>query len=801
MKFILRYRVLIILVSVILTLIFGFQIKNLTRDAGVSTLVATNHPDYLYWKETEDIFGATDQVVIAVSSEKGVYNAETFRFIHELTTFFEAQDEIDEDDVISLTNVDDMRGEDGDLLIEALIEAEDFDALDPDTLAGIRENVRSNPLFFGKLIAPDERSAAVIAGVSTAVSTKEAKMAALKQKVVAKLAELEQRYPDIQTDLSGPAMLKAFITQYMQQDMRRLFPFALVVVMLILAFLLRSVYGMVVPIIVTLFSILWTLGLKGMLDSPLTIVETTIPVMLIAIACADGVHIISEFFAFYRCGLSAQEALTKTMRVLTLPVVLTSVTTSLGFISLVSAPGISIKNMGIFLAFGVMVAMVFSLCFIPALTSFYRKKVVAPAPETDGGSHAKFQHPALTLGKAVIRHKLIVVGIAALLLAVSVLGVINIQVESDEVRYFKKSNPFRRATERIQERLGGITSLDIVFEGQEADLIKEPRILKAIWDVQKFCEQQELVSYSMSLADFLRRINYVLHDNDAAYERLPEDTELVRYKSYEAINGVETLVEKSEEVKGSELVAQYLLLYEMGGGESIDEYVDDNYQIARINVRLKDMSSRRLTDLLETIQPYIAGHTPSGVTVRYSNHYIRAVMMGLIIDSQIISLLTVLTTITILMSLMFRSVPVGLITSIPVFIAVLFNFAVMWVCGVTLNIGTSIIASVGMGVGIDYTIHYFARFRLLLQKNEGYDSAIVKAISETSHAILSNAAAVGLGFLVLLFSEYRVVANIGWITALSMLTTAISSLLVLPAMLSLIKPKIRGIERIEAVAE
>ena len=794
MKFILRYRVLILLISVILTAFFGVQIKKLTRDAGVSTLVATDHPDYLYWKETEEIFGATDQVVVGVSSEQGVYDIETLRFIHELTVFFEEQDEIDEDDVVSLTNVDDMRGEESELLIEPLIEADDIDTLDAEDLAEIREKVRSNPLFFERLVSPDEHSAAVVAGVLTAISTKEEKMAALKHKVVIKLTELQQRFPSVQADLSGPAMLKAFITEYMQKDMRRLFPFAMVVVMLMLTFLLRSIYGMIVPILVTVFSILWTLGLKGLLHSPLTIVETTIPVMLIAIACADGVHIISEFFGFYRRGLSAQEALTQTMRILTLPVILTSVTTSLGFISLISAPGISIKNMGIFLAFGVMVAMVFSLCFIPALTSFYRKKLVAPAPGAKDNEHSRFQQLSAKIGEGIIRHKLVVVAIAALFLALSVLGLFNIQVESDEIRYFKKNNPFRLATERIQERLGGVTSLDIVFEGPYADSMKEPRILHAIWDLQKFCEQQELVSYSMSPADFIRRINYVLHDNDPAYERLPKDTETVRYEGYEESDGIDTLVEKSEEVKGSDLTAQYLLLYEMGGGESIDEYVDANYQIARISVRLKDMSSRRLTALLKTIKPYIAVHIPANVTVRYSNHYIRAVMMGLIIDSQIISLLTVLTTITILMSLMFRSVLVGLITAIPVFIAVLFNFAVMWFSGVTLNIGTSIIASVGMGVGIDYAIHYFSRFRLLFYEQTDYDRAIVKAIRETSRAILSNAAAVGLGFLVLFFSEYRVVAGIGWITALSMLTTALSSLIVLPAILSLVKPKIRGVK-------
>jgi hypothetical protein len=180
------------------------------------------------------------------------------------------------------------------------------------------------------------------------------------------------------------------------------------------------------------------------------------------------------------------------------------------------------------------------------------------------------------------------------------------------------------------------------------------------------------------------------------------------------------------------------------------------------------------------------------VTVRYANHYIRVVMMDLIIDSQIFSLVTVLIAITILMSIIFRSPVIGIFTSLPVFIAVMLNFTIMWAFNITLNIGTSIIASVGMGVGIDYAIHYFSRFKLLLKTSGDYDGSVVKAATQTSRAILFNATAVGIGFLVLLFSEYGVIANIGWITTVSMFTTAFGSLIILPALLSIFKPKIPG---------
>ncbi len=792
MKFVLRYRVFILIVLLVITAVLGIQIKNMTRDAGISALIPQDHPDYLYAREVERMFGANDQVVIGLTAKDSIYTPQVIGFLAELTWFFEGLDEIDEDDIISLTSMTDMRGDNGELIIEPLIDDEALAELDGEALLTMRERVRNNPLFYGKIVSQDERSTVFIAGVPAQISMHDEPIAALKAKISRKLAELQQKYPDVTVNFSGTAMLKAFISEYMQKDMRKLFPFTILLVAVLLFLVLRSVFGMCVPLLVTIFSIVWTFGLKGMLDSPLTIVETTIPVMLIAIGCADGIHLISEFLGFYRRGMSAPEALQNTMRLLTLPVILTSVTTAIGFASLITAPGVSIRSMGLYLAFGVMVAMTFSILFIPILLSFYRSASGRNEAKHAGAATDSLFHRIVSpLARQVLEHRKIVAASALVLLSFAVLGIFHIQVESDEVRYFKKQNAFRKSTENIQRDLGGVTSLDIVIETNEPDSLKDPGLLKTIDELQRFCEQDELVSYTLSLTDLIKRINYVLHDNDAAYDRLPGDTEQVTYEAYEEIDGEEVVVEKTEDVSGFDQIAQFLLLYDMSGGDATEQYADDVYQHGRVIVRLNDMSSQRLERLLDKLEPYVAEHFPETVRIRYANHYIRIVMTGLIIDSQIYSLLTVLVTITILMSIIFRSPVVGLITSLPVFIAVLLNFAVMWLFGVTLNVGTSIIASVGMGVGIDYTIHFFSRFRFILKETGEYDSALLKAIVETSRPILSNATAVGLGFLVLLFSEYQVIGHIGWITCLSMFTTALNSLIILPALLSLVKPNVK----------
>jgi predicted RND superfamily exporter protein len=247
-------------------------------------------------------------VVIGITATESIYTQEHLQIVHDLTTFLENLDDVDPDDVLSLTNVDDMQGLEDELVIDPLIDLDELESLDAAALQTLAERVRTNPLFYGKLVSLDERSTVVLGGVLSEVTDDEVRTAALKAAVTDKVEELRAQYPETEFLLSGMPLMNALITEYMQRDISRLFPLAMLVVLILLFFLLRSVMGMVAPILVTLFSIVWTFGLKGAIGSPMTIVETIIPVMLIAIGCADGVHILSEFREFLKKGYDEKEA-------------------------------------------------------------------------------------------------------------------------------------------------------------------------------------------------------------------------------------------------------------------------------------------------------------------------------------------------------------------------------------------------------------------------------------------------------------------------------------------------------------
>ena len=760
--FFLKYRVPIIIVLIGITVFLGFGLKKMTKENGVEAIIATDNSEYLFYKSMEEEFGATDQIVLGVTFIDSVYKKENLSLIRDLSTFFEKVEGIEDDDVLSLSTIDNIDGIDQELIVGPIIPEDE--AITNNIVDTTKLKIRDNDMLKGKIVSRDEKSTAIIITVNTDLSMNAEKLAVVISEIDKKIDNIKKSRPDIEIYRSGMVSLKHTTAEYMERDMKIMFPIAIGVVMFILLVLLKSFSGVVMPMLVTLFSIVWTLGLKGWIGSPLTMTETAIPIMLIAIGCADGVHIVSEFLSFHRGGMNTKEAIEKTMKNLKTPVILTSITTSLGFLSLITAPGISVRNMGIFLGFGVITAMLFSLLFIPALLSFMKDRNVKKVKKRRVLDLTK-------IGKAIIKRRITIIIASIFFLAVSILGMINIKVETDQIIFLKDSDPLKIATIKLQETLGGVNTLDIIIEGTE-DTLKTPGTLKFMEDLQTYADGMDSVSYTLSLVDYIKKIYYEFNDKDKSFIRLPCEIETI----------------DSEEIPGQAVISNLLFLYEMGGGDKLNKVVNDDYSMGKVSVRLLDTTQIGIEKLLEDLKIWIEENKPADITIQYTNDYIRLVMGDLITTSQIRSFISTLIAILFLLMIIFKSPLSGALTALPVIIAVCFNFAVMWITGTTLNVGTSIIASVGMGVGIDYAIHYFQRYKTIYLRTGDNHQSIISALNESAVPILSNALAVGIGFLALLFSNYFMIISIGWITGLSMMTTALCALFVLPAFLAVFEP-------------
>lgn len=789
MDFIFRFRFLIIVLFVGFSLLISMNLIYLEKNAGIEAMIPEDDPDFVYFKETEKLFGYMDPIIIGVTYKDGILTERGIEVVQKISVFFEQRDEISNDDVLSMTTVKNITGEDGFLVIEPLIKKSS--TLSSDDIASINHAVDNNPLFKGRLVSHDKKSTVIMANVSTDITLDELKFKSLIDATFETINNLAGEYPDVSIHISGFSTAKAKVSDFMNKDLKKLFPIALLVVILVLTIIMKNLKFVFIPILVTVFAIIWTFALKGLFRIPITIVEITIPVMLIAIGCADGVHIVTEFKHFIDTGLDTRRAIKKTMNNLTLPVALTSLTTSIGFFSLITAPGISIKNMGVFLGFGVIVAMVFSLVFIPAVLSCGKSK--KNVIEKDKAIASYSEKLVSKVADGLLKHKYIIPFVVIALLIVSVLGVFQIKVDSDIVKYFHKNDKFRVDTDHVNKTMGGISNLFIVLESNEEDKMKDPIVLHAVDKLQEHLKNTSHVSFTYTLTDYVKYLNYVIHDNDNDFNRIPNTIETVSFTKSEIINEKEVEIIKTEEVSGKNQIANLIFLYEMDGGDALQSLVTPDYKKLCIHIRIDESGNEILLKTINDIEEYLKKNPlPDDVTYRFSNHFVRVIFGKLIVDSQVISLITTLLAVTIVLSLLFKSIITGILVILPTFTAVMLNFAVMWLANITLDVGTSIIASIGIGVGVDYGIHYYQRFKLSFLEKGDYFAAVKDALLICYKPVLSNAFSVAAGFAVLTFSSFNIIFNLGWIVSLSMITTAFAALTILPAMILIMRPVVKG---------
>ena len=741
-----QHRRAVLIIGIVITLFWAANLVNIRIDGSFTSVLPETNKDFVFNRSVEAEFGSADEIIILIKDKNSVYTRETAELITELSAELAGFEAIEGDRIQSMLSVSGFTAPGADGWTDALNGLESF--------------MNEDPLAAGTLTSRDGKTTMITAPVSGELALEGRNLELLVGELNLLADETRKAHPGLEIHLSGHPIVNAGIMDSISTDLYLLFPIAVIATALMLLLILRSVRGMLIPLVITLMSVIWTFGLKGLLHSPLTITETAIPVILISISCADGIHIVSEAFHLMHHGMDSKTAIARTVGDLSRPVILTSLTTALGFMSFAFSSGRSLRNMGLFLAFGVMTAMVFSMFFIPVLFSWYR-----PAKPHKDRSHYKRQFKLLKRIERVteffLRWRIAVIIIAVVFLALSATGMMNINTDTDEIRYFKTDNPIRQTAELIEQQMGGLSVLQIVLEG-EAGSFRQLSVLKDMAALQKTIGDRPEVSSTLSLADSVSYLFYLMRGRSIENFAIPENQNF--------INRLFTMTE-SDETSRENLISRY---------------VNEDFSRARILIRTRESSTSVLEKLIADIDGDLDVFREQGLSVNFAGDYLRVTNGRIIVESQVLSLTITLLIILIVLSAIYRSFLHGLFVSLPVIIAVLFNFAVMWAFNVSLNPATAIIAAVGLGVGIDYSIHIYSRFQLLRKQGESRQSCIVNSATESARGILSNALSVGIGFMILLLSAYRIINDMGWIIALTMMTTSLSSLVILPCLLSLL---------------
>ncbi len=772
-KIVMRFPKTIIAVVIGITLFFGYFIPQVQFNNDAGDFIPPNDPEQLYNEEIEEIFGNDAVAYIGLVTDN-VYNPKTLAKIAALTDELKNIEGVV--DVTSLASVNNIEGTIDGMEVYPFVDEDSLPETKEDGLR-IREQVESWDVLVNNLVSEDGKATSLVVELEANADL------SVQKPVVAEIKALIEKYqePGESYHYSGLTPINVLLGVYMLNDIKHLLPVAFLVVAVILYLSFRSLNGVLLPLINVGIAVIWTIGCMAMLGVELSLPCTSIPVILVAVGSAYAIHVIHDYYDELKRGLVKAAALQRCLEKVGLAVIMAGLTTVAGFGTLLVSAVIPLQDFGIFVAFGTLASLILALTLVPAVLYLENIRV----PETSKGSTHIHKHTLVNrfsknalqaLVTLVMRYRVVTAVVAFVLCVIGVWGATKMAVNDNAIEYFHPKTQVRQDDDVLNRYFAGTRMFSAIITGPEVDSMKDPHILHDIAALQQHMQDTfPSIGKTLSLADYVKKMNMAMNENQPEYYRLPDP----------------------DDEDSRDLVAQYLLLYSMSGDpEDFDGVVDYEYQQARIVIQAKEGSTTETQKMIDEIYAYTNAHFDPQYTVRIAGSaYSHLIMDRYVVNGFKWSLVVSMIVVWVLTSMIFRSVFGGLLTVMPLSLAVLSNFAVMGFFHVPLEIGTSIVANAAIGIGVDYAIHFLTRLRHEMQTQglgttpqEMLQAAIATATT-AGQAIMYNAIAVAAGFLVLMFSLFVPLIRLGGLVALVMGTTSLGSIILLPVLASLLKPK------------
>lgn len=798
-----RARWLVLVALVVLTAAFGAMIPRLQADFTPSDLFATFGDAREVADEFRQTFGNTDNVVLVLVEAENVTTPENLEYIHRLTGKVatipgvvgaqsitslpeppqsvidaadpEVVDEADED--LSLTDAlfnfyDSVVGVVvlGDEDISAKRKGADADG-ENDEQPGFQPLIQElpiseeraklvekvagmSPMINGRLLAKDRSVAAIVASLDNDITQNKDLHVVIEhfERVLASTAESAD---GAKASLGGLPYIRTSVVRNMSADQAVLLPASIIVSLLILFLVFRWLPALLLPIAGVGMSAVILVGGMALFGQSMDILNNIIPTLVVLIGISSTIHIINRYRDNIAKGRLKLWAASDAMSIMVLACFLTSFTTAIGFASLAVSKTAILQRFGLTAAAGVMIAYVVVILLVPTALTFFPVPKVRSTSDEQGG----FEHTIERFTRWVLKRRIavLVVAFASIVLAVGV-GV-NTEVDSAVLDQVNPKDEVYRTTRLIEQKLGGIRPLEIYIRTDEPWGVLEPDVIYTLAKLTDYASTHEGVLATLGYTVLLQETQRMLGDTPPT--------------------GAEPLADPQQ-------LAALVRLMQKHPQNPLASWLRNEGRSARVQVMVEDMGARRTNLLLDDLEAQVEtlfGAIP-GVDVRLTGDaYVGSRGLDAVITDLIGSLATAVFIIFIVLSLLFRSPRLGIISIPPALMPLAFTLCWMWIRGIPLNTATAIIFSIAIGMTVDGCIHYMTRFREEYRGDKSLDQAIVDAARGSGKAIIFTCVALIVGFSVMLISQFVPIRRFGELVAFTIFVMMLATMLVLPALL------------------
>lgn len=730
-----------------------------------SSLVPNDNPSIQAINRIDKTFGSKYMIVIGITPKQGdIFQPAVLERVDRMTRKLAALPVVVQGNLMSLASgrVRNISGN-----------SEGFDARpmmasvprDPAQMAALKAAIQANPIYLDTIVSRDLRTTAILVELKEGFDGVE--------KIVAPIDAIVagERGADVDIAIGGnPAYIAK--TEQFGRRINFLFPLAIVVIGLLHFEAFRTKQGLILPLVTALMAVVWGMGTMGLLGQSLDIFNSPTPILILAISAGHAVQLLKRYYEAYealrRDGMPPVQAnVEATIASLTGvgPVMMIAGgVAALGFFSLVTFDIPTIRSFGIFTGAGIVSAVLLEMTFIPAVRSLLK-----PPSDGDRATEARLRiwdRVPRWLGDMVVpvSRRRALYAVSLLALAAFLVGMSRVVIDNSSKNYFSSSLDIQKDDQFLNARLAGTNTLYLMVESDDDDAMKSPRVLAGIEQLQRHLQTRPEVGKTLSIVDFIKRMNLAMHADDPAYDRLPAQ---------------------------QDLVAQYLFLYSISGQSGdFDAYVDSGYRAAKITVLLRTGSNAYIKDLITDLKTYSATALPPGVRLSFGGDTAMTIALSeAMVYGKIRNILQICVAVFLVSSVVFRSILGGLIVLLPVLLAVCAVFGTMGLFGIPLNIPNSLISAMAVGIGADYAIYLLYRLRELVADGVEDIVAVRTTLATAGKACLFVATAVAGGYGVLALSlGYNVHQWLSLFIIVAMVVSAFASLTLVPAIVLSLRP-------------
>ncbi|MFQ5714092.1 MAG: RND family transporter [Candidatus Scalinduaceae bacterium] len=783
---ILKYRILFFILIGLLTGFFGYFARQTSTDNSIEVWLNERDPKLDYYHNFIDKFGDEEFLIIAVN-DASIFSSEGIKLIDSIAKRLEKLEGVK--NVTSLASVfkdklsspyfkDILKKSHGKKVIDVF-----------------KEEVMSDHMYLDNVISGDGKTTAIIATVEKGSPKSRMKLVNESRNIISnsyqnEFTTLVDGYSETDRGnvpipphppllkggggglkvlpkdfyLAGPSIVNTELDRMSQRDIRTFMPIMFAVALIILVILFRNISGVLIPVLTISINTIWAVGLFVIFHNKMNMVSGMLMPLVFIISLATTVHILNRFYQETTISKNRQKNVLETVKHIGIPCFLACTTTSIGFLSLMVSDVTPVKNTGIFIAAGIMMSFFVCITLVPGILSLFPVSRSSPsgnATRDEKLKNSEIHDMSTFVGNFVNKNTFWIFTVSVIFVGFAIYGITRIKVESNIFESFPENSEISRSTSYIESNLMGLLPIEIAINAVNTGGIFQPEVLDKMEKLQNFLKKIPEVTTSMSVVDYVRKLNKLLSKDKS-----------------------------DNQVTTRQKAIDYVKLASLHGDSIVESLYTKDSNEGRVSVRMKNVGSSRYQEIVKSIEQFIKFNFPLSIGCTITGIVpLLMDMQGYLIESQIKTFTLAFILIFICITLLLKSLRIGMISMIPNLTPIAVTLGVMGYLDIRLDVATIMIASVAIGISVDDSIHFLYRFKKEYQENKNYCVSIQRTLSGVGRALVFTTVVATCGFLIFCLSSFKPIQYFGLLTGVTMASALLADIFLLPSCILLFKPK------------